>query len=359
VTRWVRIVVGLVLLWGALGVVGYRLGWSLHSGHGQQALLRSAKAADRSSTGTGSASTCTTPGTPTSDGQLAGVLTMPTLHVTAPVEQGTDDAELNVAVGHADSTPWPGTAGSAVLLAHDVSYFAHIDQLNPGDEIGYQVGCTTDLFHVLGHVVVAAGAPIPQLPGDALVLDTCWPTNALWYTPNRYLVEAQEVSVQTSKTSSTGAAQSWPTGYTTSAPPALVSQGLTLESNEEPMGTLTLTGQPDSAWAQSPAPLAVEAAALQTYFGALHAAAQKRADWWAALAPNVSMPSALSGGTVTAHNGPLDITITANGGNPTAVTLSTLFTVSGGAAPGRYQETVTEAFQGLTVVVSNWEVTHG
>ncbi|HLX88126.1 MAG TPA: class D sortase [Acidimicrobiales bacterium] len=354
--KWARVIVGLALVWGALGVVGYRLGWQLHSGHGQQALLRSARAADRS---TSSSSNCTTPGTPTSDGQLAGVLNMPTLNVTAPVEQGTDDPELNVAVGHADSTPWPGTAGTAVLLAHDVSYFAHIDQLQPGDTIDYQVGCVTHVFRVTGHVVVAAGAPIPPLSGNGLVLDTCWPTNALWYTPNRYLVEAQEASVQTSKTAASGSGQSWPTGYTTSAPSALVAQGLTLENNEEPMGTLTLTGTPDTAWAQSPAPLAVEAAALEAYFGALRSAAQQRSDWWSALAPGVTMPAPLSGATVTAHNAPLDVTITAQGDKATAVTLSTIFTLSGGPAPGRYSETATEALQGLNVLVTNWEVTRG
>src|SRR5579875_1863841 len=128
----------------------------MHSSHGQQALLRSAQtSADRSGTA------CSKQGTPSTDGQLAGVLSLPKLSVSAPVEQGTDDAELNVAVGHADSTPFPGTPGTAVLLAHDVSYFAHIDQLQPGDTIDYRVGCVTHVFNVTGHTVVAAGAPIP------------------------------------------------------------------------------------------------------------------------------------------------------------------------------------------------------
>ncbi|MHB8682685.1 MAG: sortase domain-containing protein, partial [Acidimicrobiales bacterium] len=61
--------------------------------------------------------------------------------MTAPVEQGTGDAELNVAVGHADSTPWPGTPGTSVFLAHDVSYFALIANLQPGDVINYEANC--------------------------------------------------------------------------------------------------------------------------------------------------------------------------------------------------------------------------
>ncbi|MHB8328893.1 MAG: class D sortase [Acidimicrobiales bacterium] len=351
---WARVAIGLALVWGALGVLGYRMGWQIHSGRGQSALLRSARTSVDHGTGN-----CTQ-GTPASDGQLAGVLDLPRLNVSAPVEQGTNDAELNVAVGHADSTPWPGNPGTAVLLAHDVSYFAHIDQLQVGDTVQYEAGCVTYVFHVLGHVVVAAGAPIPSLPGNGLVLDTCWPTNALWYTPSRYLVEAQEVSVKTSKSAAAGSApQTWPTGYTTTAPAALVAQGLTLSSNEAPMGTLQLTGTPDNSWAQSPAPLAVEAAALEEYFGGLHSANQKRADWWAELAPGVTMPAALSGARVTGHAAPLDVTITAQGTTPTAVTLGTVLTLSGGSAPGMYRETVTEAIHGLNVVITDWEVSHG
>jgi sortase A len=346
------VTVGLVLIWGALGVLGYRLGWQIHSNRGQDALLRSA--------GRSGGSACKPQGTPTSDGQLGGVLDMPKLNVTAPVEAGTDDAELNVAIGHADSTPWPGTPGTSVLLAHDVSYFAHLDQLTPGDTVNYQVGCATHVFHVVGHVIVKAGAPVPQLSGNGLVLDTCWPTNALFYTPDRYLVEAQEVSVQTSKTASNATPQQWATGYTAPAPPQLVAQGLTLSTNTQPMGVLQLTGTPDGGWAQSPAPLALETAALEAYFGGLHSASQNRTDWWSLLAPNVPMPAPLSGANVSGHNGPLNVTITAQGSTPTTVTLSTLFTLSGGSAPGEYSETVTEAIHGLTVVITNWEVrSHG
>ena len=349
---WARIGIGLALVWGSLGVLGYRLGWQLHSNRGQQALLRSERSAQNSSVN------CSQ-GTPASDGQLAGVLDLPSLGVTAPVEQGTDDAELNVAVGHADSTPFPGTPGTAVLLAHDVSYFAHIDQLGNGTEIDYTFDCQIHVFDVIGHSVVQAGAPIPQISGNGLVLDTCWPTNALWYTPQRFLVEAREVSVKTSKSSAAGTAQTWPTGYTSTAPAALVAQGLTLTTNTQPMGTLELTGTPTQAWAQSPAPLAVESAALAAYFGGLHSAAQHRSDWWAVLAPGVTMPTALNGATVSGHNSPLDVTITASGSTPTSVLLSTDVTLSGGAAPGRYRETVNETINGLILTITNWEVTHG
>ncbi len=351
----VRIVVGILLVWGALGVLGYRLGWTSHAHKGQSTLVNSAQ----SSLNKGASCKSGAARVPTTDGQLAGVLDMPKLGVTAPIEQGTTDTVLNVAVGHADSTPLPGAAGTSVLLAHDVSYFASVNRLVPGDVIDYESGCVTHQFEVTGHRVVTAGSAVPQLSGDALVLDTCWPTNALWYTPNRYLVEAVETSVTPSKSTPNTQPKTWATAYSVPAPPALAAEGLDLTHNEEPMGTLQLAGNADQAWAQSPAPLAVEAAALEAYFGGLHAAGQQRTDWWSALAPGIQMPAQLNGARVSAHDAPLDVTIEAIGDAPSQVVLKTVLTLSGGAAPGTYHEQVTEAVRGLTVEITDWEVDHG
>ena len=352
--RWVRIVVGLVLLWGALGVLGYRMGWTSHLRRGESALLRHAAASGPSGAPCGAAS----PEPAVKTGQLAGVLTIPTLHVVAPVAQGTSDAVLDAAVGHAPSTPMPATPGTAVLLAHDVSYFSDIDALKPGDVLRYSWGCSTAAFRVTGHRVVHAGDPVPAEPGDGLVLDTCWPTDALWYTPDRLLVEAVRTAVGPAPVATADHEPRWPSNYTTGAPPSLVAQGLDLAHNETPMGTLQLTGSPDRAWEQSPAPLAVQDAALAAYFGALRSLAQERADFWRALAPGVAMPKVLSGVRVAAHDAPLDVRITAQGAVPRAVTLSTVVTLAGGGEPGRHHLQVTEAVRGLRIVITSWEVHH-
>jgi LPXTG-site transpeptidase (sortase) family protein len=306
------------------------------------------------------------PATPAREATLAGVLAIPNLAVTAPMEEGLDDDVLNVAVGHAPGTPWPGQVGTSVLLAHDVSYFANIDKLQPGDVVSVDTGCTTESFKVVGHTVVQSGAPIPQQSGNAVVLDTCWPTNALWYTPQRYLVTAVLDSTTVNKgaakgstPSSVAAQHTFNQKYSSTAPPELVAQGLDLSTNTQPMGTMQFAGTPDDAWAQSPAPLAVEEAGLQAFFGGLHSAAQHRVDWWSTLAPGVPMPAPLTGARVTGHGAPLNVTITATGDTPASVALDTVITLSGGAAPGTYHEHVTEAVgSGGTIVITGWEVDH-
>ncbi|MHB1719854.1 MAG: class D sortase [Acidimicrobiales bacterium] len=363
-----RIAIGVLLLWGALGVLGYRLGWDAHAHQGQRALVSSVKSHLVTSR-------ACTPGS-ASSGELAGLLEIPALGVTAPVEQGTSNAVLDVAVGHFASTPWPGYGGTSALLAHDVSYFARIDQLRQGDQIRFEWPCATDVFTVTAHAVVKAGSALPQVPGESMVLDTCWPTNALWFTPDRYLVEAVESSVvATAKgpaaaggaghgvptRSGPGATglPNWPTSFTTTAPPALAAQGLTLVDNEAPMGTMRVAGSPDPAWVQSPAPLGLEAAALTAYFGGLHAAAQSEQAWWSAIAPGVAMPPTLAGAWVSAHDSPLDVTITASGDMPVSVQLDTTVTLAGGSAPGRYSEQVTEIVHGTTLTITRWEVGNG
>jgi LPXTG-site transpeptidase (sortase) family protein len=354
-SRWARVVLGLALVWGALGVLGYRLGWEIHASRGRTTLLGSAhRVVHDTADCTGGQAT------PATDGVLAGVLSIPALGVTAPVESGTSDAVLAVAVGHFDGTPWPGQPGTAALLAHDVSYFAEIDRLVPGDRILYRSGCVTETFTVTGHQIVRDGAPVPSMTGTALVLDTCWPTDALWYTPNRYLVEAVEsgISVGGAQATTTPApSPPFATSFTTPAPPALEATGLTLQDNEEPMGTMRFTGAPAPAWTQSPAPLALEAAALSDYFGAYHAAAADNPGWWAAIAPGVPMPAAMVGASpVLSDASPLDVTISATGEQPSGVTLSTVLPLTGGSAPGRYQVQATMAVRGTTVVLTSWEL---
>ena len=353
--RMLRVMTGLVLLWGALGVLGYRLGWTVHFHRGEPALLQRA-----SGLGTSRCSAAATPPTPPAprQGQLMGVLEIPALHVTAPVAQGSDDAELDAAVGHAPSTPLPGTAGTAVLLAHDVSYFSGIAALRPGDVVRYTWACATASFRVTGHDVVSAGAAVPVQAGNGIVLDTCWPTDALWYTPDRYLVTAVQVGTQRA-TPSSSTTPHWPTAYRSPAPPALAAQGLDLPHNETPMGTLHLVGTPDRGWAQSPAPLAVEDAALATYFGGLRAAGERRFDYWTAIAPRVSMPAALAGSRVLSHDAPLDVHIGAQGATVTEVELDTTVTLAGGSAPGRCSFSVIEAVRGLDLVITSWEVHDG
>jgi sortase A len=381
--RWLVPVLGALLVWGALGFFGYAAGWTAHKDRAQSVLESHSRPKEQAKT---SAAPCVQ--SPPQVGQLAGTLTIPSIGLKAPVEEGTDDAELDVAAGHAPASVWPGATGSAVFLAHDVSYFVHINSLKPGDLIYYQDQCSTVAFQVTGQNVVNAGDPVYNAATPTMVLDTCWPTNALFYTTQRLLVSAAEDPTAPpiashSKSSSThsqttgtkgpgggggpSASGTTPTttpklpaadtvSYTVPAPPDLVAQGLTLTQNEAPMGTMTLTGDTSSTWEESPGPLNLTSAGLQAYFGGIHSAEQVRNDWWAAIAPGVAMPAPLANAQISGHDSPLDVSINSVGGLPQSVTMTTDVTVSGGAAPGTYHLVATGGIAGSVVTVTSWEM---
>src|SRR5216684_483307 len=198
-TYWIPIISGLVLI-GA--VIGWQLNatlWTNHSHREGESLINQERAAiNQQRASRASAQAAATPlgactSAPKTDGPH-GLLEVSRINLVAPVLEGTDDPQLNVAVGHDPNSVWPGSAGNAVLLAHDVSYFVNIDRLKPGDIVRYETACDVYSFRVQSFVVVKAGAPVYNTPGPTLTLVTCWPTNALWFTPDRYLVTAIEIA---------------------------------------------------------------------------------------------------------------------------------------------------------------------
>jgi hypothetical protein len=120
------------------------------------------------------------------------------------------------------------------------------------------------------------------------------------------------------------------------------------------MGTMQLVNA-SIGFVQSPGPLALEAAALEAYFGGLHAGAQDQPAWWAAIAPGLPLPPQLAGASVVGHDSPLDVEIDAAAGSPSQVVLRTTVTLSGGSDPGQHAETVILPVHGDQVTIGGWQ----
>jgi sortase A len=279
-----------------------------------------------------------------------GLLEVPALGLVAPVLQGTSDAVLDEAVGHVAGSAWPGQPGTSVLSAHDVTWFSGIGALRPGDVVRYVTPCRTYVFQVTGHHIVAAGSPVYTTQASAIVLDTCYPFNALYITSTRYLVYANLTSAM--PTHPLSAPPPPPPAPVVPAPRRLAAQGLGLDKNYAPLGTLTITGSPSSAWRQSSAPIKVHFAVLAAYFGAIRSAEQGERSWWAALAPSVPVSAAapIWDGEMSGYATPVDIAIDVDGSQVTSATLST--EVSTGA--GTYRLTVREIVRDGKLLVAGF-----
>lgn len=275
-----RRVIGAVLLAAAALGIGYPIWWSHRSATAGAALV--AKAVQVRASTTHCPSSVATAAAPTSG---PGVLEIPSIGLVAPVLDGLNDNVLNVAVGHNPGTRWPGEPGEALLEAHDVSYFANLGKIAPGAQVIWTTACLRATFQVIGSTVSYPGATVSTpASGSGLVLVTCYPTNALFWTNQRFIVTTKLVSEAIGpesrpKIPSTG------TSLVVPAPPSLKAAGLDLDEdgNSLPLGTLALKGTPTRAWIEGPGPMQVEADALAVYFGAEKAVAAHNASWWSAI----------------------------------------------------------------------------
>jgi LPXTG-site transpeptidase (sortase) family protein len=266
----------------------------------------------------GSGSSCNANRTGKSDPtpKLPAILAVPAIGLEAPVLQGLGDPVLNEAVGHDPASVWPGSHGISILLAHDASYFSSLGAVRAGDRIFWIDGCRRLVFRVDRIEVTRPGASLPPPPnGIGVSLITCWPTDALFWTPDRLAVLASFVSTQVTQPRTI--APPAPLDIALPVPSAVVSQGLGLSQNGILVGHLRLTGKPDRSWEEGADPLRVARLAFDELAAAKLTVNAGNKGWWSAIAlPGVPIPSSLS------VAGDFDATLTVHGTRVSAVILA-------------------------------------
>lgn len=286
-----------------------------------------------------------------------GLLEIPALHLTAPVVQGDGNHQLNTAVGHLATSVWPGTTGTSVLAAHDVTWFHHIPQLKNNAVIKYVTPHITWIFHVVGHKVVKTGSPLRNSLRSSMVLETCYPVSALYLTPYRYLVRANLVrKIPTVSRTRSGITHNQ--SLKAEIPSALLQQGLTLATNYAPMGHLKETGNPTAQWIDSNAPLRSASQATTLFFAALHTAALKNTGWWKQIAPGVALSAIkpLWGTSVHSYSSSIDEALQVRENKVTSMELSTVFTIAGGLSPGVYRVAIRYSVHNNHVFIAKWSM---
>ncbi len=273
---------------------------------------------------------CAPPSGP--DGSLQGELLIPSLRLRAPVVQGDGSAQLAVAVGHVVSSVWPGSVGTAVLAAHNVSWFSRIDMLRAGSTIRYRTPCATYTYAVTSQRVVDAGSAVASGNAPVLVLDTCYPLDALWFTSRRYLVTATLQRSTPRAVSAAPGSSPQVSGDGSATTPSLPSRPADLPS--VPLGTLRLSGSPTDSFRQSLAPVHAELSLVQLF--------QR------SLASDLSGPGApFAAASVQTYLRGLSIDLRVAGTQVQSARATAVVQLSGGAAPGAYRLRFT-AVRGIT-----------
>jgi len=289
-----------------------------------------------------------------------GLLEVPSIGLNAPVVQGVSPSQLDVAVGHVPTSAYPGAEGTTVLSAHDVTWFSQINHLEPGDAVDFIEPCETLRYQVVGATVVRVGSPLYSTSVPMIAMVTCYPLDALFLTPKRYVVSAELVGV--TKTGS----QRLPSIATPAAPPlvvpappALALQGLSLTNNDAPLGTLGFDPAPPASLLESPVPLDIESSVLELYFAAIRASEQDHPGWWSDLAHGVAFSDAapLVRAVITYNNALVTPTLAFHGSRFVSATLTAEPQLSGGARPGLYRVSMTAVVEGHELRVGTWSMT--
>lgn len=285
----VLIVAGAVLLVGSAGILFRMWAYRRHAASAASRLVQDLNRRERAATKTpprpvqADTGTCSAPppSSPAAGNGARMIIAASSINLRAPVLPDINDSQLDVGVGHLPSSRWPDEGGTSVLEAHDVTFFSRLADLRPGADIELTAPCRQWVYRVLSGRVVRKGTPVVNTPAPRLVLVTCWPTNALYLTDERYVLTADLVSSTNTDTTNVRLVGS------TVVPSAVLPQGLpssdvTPDAVGVPEGTLAVTGSMDPASSASAEVLSATSNAFSVFDVGLLAAEHHKPAWWRA-----------------------------------------------------------------------------
>lgn len=227
-------------------------------------------------------------------GQVIGRLSIPALGIVSAVIQGTNDAQLLQAPGHYPLSVLPGQAGLSVIAAHNATYFRQINHLKPGDHITVTTAQGIFTFSVASHQIVGANQGLPDSSAPTLALEACYPLDALYFTPDRYIVYAALTrSVLTSERvvppDTPGVRQQ----YQAQMDPAIAhAYPLLLSQNNLPMGTLRYRtperGHAFLSFLAGPGPLNLTEQAVRLLEAYRYTSQHGQLSWLRSIIPNAN-----------------------------------------------------------------------
>lgn len=124
---------------------------------------------------------------------------VPRLGAQAIVLHGSSGQALAFGPGHVEGTPEAGKPGTAVYSAHRDTHFRFLKDLVVGDEIAVTLRTGDRHRFRVTHASVVRwdrSGIDPFADGYHLILATCWPLDAKFPGPMRYLVHAERIAVE-------------------------------------------------------------------------------------------------------------------------------------------------------------------
>lgn len=129
-------------------------------------------------------------------GDEIGTITLPSLELSWPIFEGTEEEQLELGVGHYLGSVLPGLNDNSILSGHRTSVFNRIGELEINDLIQIETEPGIFTYQVRGFEVVDRDdqTVIGPTPTAVLTLTTCFPFNSLTRTTQAFIVEADLIS---------------------------------------------------------------------------------------------------------------------------------------------------------------------
>lgn len=127
-----------------------------------------------------------------------GTITFPTLEMSWPIFEGTEEAQLAKGVGHYVNSVLPGIADNSVLSGHRTTVFNRLGELKVDDLILVKTRAGTFTYQVQNFRVVDRDDRTVIVPTEdaVLTLTTCYPFNHIGATTDAFVVSAKLVEAQ-------------------------------------------------------------------------------------------------------------------------------------------------------------------
>jgi len=121
-----------------------------------------------------------------------GTITLPTLNLSWPIFEGTEEEQLSKGVGHYVGSVLPGIQDNSILSGHRTSVFNRIGELEVNDLILIETSAGIFTYQVRDFRIVDRSdrTVIMPSPTAVLTLTTCYPFDSLVRTTDAFLVEA-------------------------------------------------------------------------------------------------------------------------------------------------------------------------
>lgn len=131
-----------------------------------------------------------------SESDIIGLLTLPSIQSELAIVQGTDPDDLEKGVGHYEGSYLPNQNGQIVLSGHRDTVFKRAGELEIGDEMIVATADGSYSYSIESTKIVDADDTsiiTLQNQKEELILTTCYPFGYIGDAPQRYIIYAKRL----------------------------------------------------------------------------------------------------------------------------------------------------------------------